>query len=82
MEELKENGVGCSVHWRPLHLHPLYAEELGWQEDSCPIASQLWERLVSLPIFPSMETDEISQVVKTVKKLCLQYSIKKNYSVV
>lgn len=50
--ELKARGVGCSVHWRPLHLHPYYAEQLGWTADLLPVASQLWERLVSLPLVP------------------------------
>jgi perosamine synthetase len=31
IEELKQAGIGCSVHWRPLHLHPYYRETFGWQ---------------------------------------------------
>src|SRR5262249_22290495 len=26
IEELRARGVGCSVHWRPLHMHPYYQE--------------------------------------------------------
>ena len=32
IHELAEKGVRCSVHWRPLHLHPYYARTFGWQE--------------------------------------------------
>src|SRR5205814_9380359 len=41
---LRERGVGCSVHWRPLHLHPYYAEQFGWSPDQFPVASALWDR--------------------------------------
>ena len=55
-------GVGCSVHWRPLHLHPYYEEAFGWQPEDLPVASAVWERLVSLPIFPTMSEAEIGHV--------------------
>lgn len=76
MEELKKNGVGCSVHWRPLHLHPLY-EELSWNLEDFPVATAVWERFISLPIFPAMTDAEISHVVEIVKELCSNYSINK-----
>ncbi|MEM6795519.1 MAG: DegT/DnrJ/EryC1/StrS aminotransferase family protein, partial [Acidobacteriota bacterium] len=61
LEGLRERGVGFSVHWRPLHLHPLY-ERLGWRPEHAPVATEVWERAVSLPIFPSMREDEIDAV--------------------
>ena len=70
MEKLKLNGVGCSVHWRPLHLHPLYMNRFGWQEADLPVASHLWTRLVSLPIFSSMDVSEMKHVTDVIKELC------------
>jgi dTDP-4-amino-4,6-dideoxygalactose transaminase len=81
IEELKRFGIGCSVHWRPLHLHPLYAEKYGWCEEHLPNATRVWSQLVSLPIFPSMTASEINYVIKVVKKLCQAYS-KTNLSLV
>jgi len=69
VREVNTMGVGTSVHWRPLHLHPYYAG-LGWRPDDCPVASFEWERLVSLPLFPSMGEIEISYVIETVSELC------------
>ncbi|MGC2239072.1 MAG: DegT/DnrJ/EryC1/StrS family aminotransferase [Pyrinomonadaceae bacterium] len=77
IEDLKKSGVGCSVHWRPLHLHPFYAEKLGWQENHLPAATKLWTRLISLPIFPSMSSEELTHVVETVKRICMNSSEKK-----
>ncbi|HEX8160355.1 MAG TPA: DegT/DnrJ/EryC1/StrS family aminotransferase [Pyrinomonadaceae bacterium] len=70
VEELKGAGVGCSVHWRPLHLHPYYGETFGWTPEDFPVASSVWERLVSLPIFPGMREEESAHVADTVKDIC------------
>jgi dTDP-4-amino-4,6-dideoxygalactose transaminase len=68
--ELKQAGVGCSVHWRPLHLHPYYQETFGFRQEDFPVATRLWQRLVSLPIFPGMRREEIDHVVGTVRQTC------------
>jgi dTDP-4-amino-4,6-dideoxygalactose transaminase len=73
MEELKKAGVGCSVHWRPLHLHPYYMKTFGWRKADLPVATALWPRLVSLPIFPRMREDEIGTVVRAVVALCRRH---------
>lgn len=70
MEQLKDKGVGCSVHWRPLHLHPYYQETFHWPATDFPIATALWEQLVSLPIFPGMSDAELEHVVRSVKQIC------------
>jgi dTDP-4-amino-4,6-dideoxygalactose transaminase len=77
IERLKLSGVGCSVHWRPLHLHPFYCEKLGWCEEDLPNATNLWSRLVSLPIFPAMHSREINHVVKTLENICMATSKRK-----
>ena len=71
---LRENGVGCSVHWRPLHLHPYYMETFHWKPDQFPVASPVWERLISLPIFPDMRDDEQEHVMHIVRMLCQRFS--------
>lgn len=73
MEELKKAGVGCSVHWRPLHLHPYYQKTFRWRARDLPAATALWPRLVSLPLFPGLTKNEIGHVVQTVKKLCRRH---------
>jgi len=73
MEKLKEAGVGCSVHWRPLHLHPYYQSTFGWRPEDLPVATSIWERLVSLPIFPGMREEEVRHVVDAVRGLCARH---------
>ena len=70
---LRDAGVGCSVHWRPLHLHPYYSERFGWTPDLFPVATPLWRRLISLPLFPGMQPAELDYVVQVVRDLCSRH---------
>jgi perosamine synthetase len=70
VEELKQAGVGCSVHWRPLHLHPYYQQTFNYKAEDFPVATAVWHRLISLPIFPGMRSDEIEHVIETVRTIC------------
>jgi perosamine synthetase len=74
MEELKQNGVNCSVHWRPLHRHPYYQETFDWRPEDFPIATAVWKRLITLPIFPGMHNEEIDYVISTIKRLCRSFA--------
>jgi perosamine synthetase len=73
IDKLRAAGVGCSVHWRPLHLHPYYRERFGWSADEFPVASLEWQRAISLPLFPGMHDAERAHVVRVVRDLCLQH---------
>jgi perosamine synthetase len=81
IDQLKERQVGCSVHWRPLHRHPLYFSKFGWNAKQLPVATELWSRLVSLPIFPGITDQEIGHVVSSVKEICRAHSKKKLFMV-
>ena len=72
VDQLKQSGVSASVHWRPLHLHPYY-QTFGWKPEDFPVATSMWQRLVSLPIFPGMTSQEMDHVVDTVRCLCAKH---------
>jgi dTDP-4-amino-4,6-dideoxygalactose transaminase len=72
--QMREAGVGCSVHWRPLHLHPYYNERYSWTPDLFPVATSLWERSISLPLFPGMRDEERDYVAEVVRNLCTQHT--------
>ena len=74
IDELGRLGVKCSVHWRPLHLHPYYEATFGWRPGDLPAASAVWEQIVSLPIFSGMRDDEVSHVVDTVRATCTRFT--------
>jgi len=69
IEELNNAGIGTSVHWRPLHLHPYYRERFSYEPEEFPVANAEWERFISLPIFPSMTEAEVQRVARAVRKI-------------
>lgn len=73
LQALRQRGIGFSVHWRPLHLHPYYQETFGWRPEDLPRASDTFRRTVSLPIFPSQREEEIAAVIAAVTALCREH---------
>lgn len=70
---LEEAGVANSVHYLPLHLHQWYRASLGCQPADCPVATAAYDRILSLPIFPSLAADDVNYVADQVRNLCLRY---------
>lgn len=69
IDELKLMGVGTSVHFIPLHLHPFYQKAYGYSVGDFPNAENAYGRCVSLPIFPGMSDSEIDRVLQAVEKI-------------
>ena len=69
LELLRDRGVCCSVHWRPLHLHPYYQRTHGCKPRDLPVATAVWKRLISLPLFPGMREDEQDMVIGAIRSL-------------
>lgn len=72
-DHLRDAGIGHSVHWRPLHLHPYYEETFGWRPEHLPVASREWQRIITLPLFPSMTEAELERVVSVLRELCARF---------
>lgn len=66
---LKTAGIGASVHWMPLHLHPYYREALRYEPSDCPCAASLYPGLISLPLYPDLTPDEVRKVCLALKEL-------------
>lgn len=69
IRELADRGIGTSVHFIPLHLHPYWRDRAGLTPDQFPRASAEFGRVVSLPIFSSMNEAQIERVVGAVTSL-------------
>lgn len=64
IDRLGEAGVGTSVHFIPLHLHPYYRRTYGYAPDDLPVAKLQYEREISLPIYPDLTDDDVDYVVE------------------
>lgn len=64
--ELRASGIGVNVHYLPVYLHPYY-QGLGYRQGLCPNAEAAYERILSLPIFPTMTDDDADRVVEALR---------------
>lgn len=74
IQALHAAGVGTSVHFIPLHLHPLY-RSMGYRPGDMPVAESLYERIVSLPIYPDLSDDEVERVCAAVERVCTENAV-------
>ncbi|MGI5940310.1 MAG: DegT/DnrJ/EryC1/StrS family aminotransferase [Thermoleophilia bacterium] len=81
IEEMRKQGVACSVHFIPLHTHPYYREKYGYHPEDYPVAYQEYQREVSLPIYSSMTTAQVETVCQAVLSICRQHAGKRQTSV-
>ncbi len=66
IEKLKEEGVGCSVHFIPIHKHPYYKNKYGYINEEYPVANRVFDKSLSLPIYPDMSDEEVAYVIEKV----------------
>ena len=67
-EKLRENGIGTSVHFIPVHKHPYYKKTYGYKDGDYPVANYVYEKSLSLPIYPSLNDDEVDYIIDRVLK--------------
>ena len=73
IEQLKERGIGTSVHFIPLHLHPYYQSAFGYRSDQFPNASRAFSELISLPLYPTMTPQEVARVIDAVRDVVVRH---------
>ena len=71
---LRQRGVGTSVHFIPIPLHPFFSTEAQLPHNDCPVALDLYPRLVSLPIYPAMTEEQVRYVVDSIKDIAHECS--------
>ena len=62
MQYLQDAGITTGVHFMPMHMHPLYK-----QDAKTPVADEVWEHIVTLPLHPLMTDEEQNYVIDTIK---------------
>lgn len=58
---LQEHGVSTGVHYKPIHLYDIY------RRYELPVAEREWQRLLTLPLFAGLTSDEVSEICGAVK---------------
>ena len=74
VHQLKQAGIGTSVHFIPLHLHPYYRNRYGYSSGDFPYAEDAFARCISLPIYPDMNDTDVERVVTSVEQFAQRNS--------
>jgi dTDP-4-amino-4,6-dideoxygalactose transaminase len=72
IEELKQRGIGTSVHFIPLHLHTLY-QRLGYRNGQFPNAEERFRGAISLPLFAAMSDEDSDRVVEALHEIASKF---------
>ena len=65
IEKMSAAGIGCSVHYIPLHMQPYWRDRYSLSDRSFPVATSVYRRSVSLPIYTKMTDDDVQRVIDT-----------------
>ncbi len=74
IEKMAEEGIGTSVHFIPLHLHPYWRDRLGYKPEDFPVSLDCYRRVVSLPIYPGMTDEDVERVIAAVTGILKRHS--------
>ncbi len=67
---LAEEGIGTSVHFRPVHLFSYYTERFGYAPGAFPVAERVAAQTLSLPLSGAMTVEDAERVVDAIRR-CL-----------
>ncbi len=68
-QKLRAEGIGVNVHYIPVHLHPFYKNQFKTKEGMCPVAEEECQKILSLPMYPTITDNEISTIQATIGKV-------------
>jgi len=69
IEEMAAAGIGTSVHFIPLHLHPYWRDTYGLRPEDFPRATSAYRQAVSLPLYTKMTDEQQDRVIASVKSI-------------
>jgi dTDP-4-amino-4,6-dideoxygalactose transaminase len=69
IEALRARGIGTSVHFIPLHLHAYYRRTFGTARGDHPGAEELFDRCLSLPLYPDLPLADVDRVVDVLRSV-------------
>ena len=64
--EIKESQINLQVHYIPIHIQPFYQKKYGLKPGDFPVSENFYRNEVSLPMYPSLSTDDVELVVKSI----------------
>jgi perosamine synthetase len=69
IQQLTKANIGVSVHFIPVHLHEFYRSKFGYNRGRLPATERIYDRIISLPLYPAMTERDVNDVIRTVRSL-------------
>ena len=68
--ELQKNGIGSTVHYKPLHKFSLFKKK-SIHRDNLITSKKLYDEILSLPLYPQLTKINQNYIINNMKKLLL-----------
>ena len=72
---MRARNIGTSVHFIPLHRHPFYHERYGCRPEQFPVCEEIYQGLLSLPLYPRMTDEDAVDVIAAVREIIAAHRI-------
>lgn len=67
VERMFAQGIGCSVHYIPLHLHPYWRDKYRLTSAMFPVSQRIYEHTLSLPMYSRMTDADVARAVSAIR---------------
>ncbi|AJG20574.1 DegT/DnrJ/EryC1/StrS family aminotransferase [Cupriavidus basilensis] len=67
IDHLFKQGIGCSVHYIPLHLQPYWRDQYHLTPEMFPVSQRVYEHTLTLPLYTRMRDEDVERVIKSVR---------------
>ncbi len=67
--KLQEKGIGVACNYRAVHLLKYYRENFGYKKGSFPVAEEVGDSTITIPLYPKLTDKEVGYIVKSVKEV-------------
>lgn len=69
IQQMSDANIGTSVHFIPVHQFTYYQKSFQVKKNDLPVTNEVAEKIVSLPLYPSMKKSDVAYVIKTVNQI-------------
>lgn len=67
--KMSEKGIGCSVHFIPLHKQPIWRDSYKLRSEDFPEAEYAYKHILSIPLFTKMTDEDQNNVINAIKDI-------------
>ena len=70
---LTAENIGVGVHYLPVHSHPYYKDNWGWQRGAFPNSEFIGDRTLSLPLAADLDDEAVADVIIAFRRVLKYY---------